>query len=139
MKSSNKMNLNKARQQIIHIEGAGHKVCMYTDYHWLINGIDVCPTSKKYKKGNKVERYNDLYDLFPVEKKVAKYSKKDSEFFGFDWSQNDTVDVTAYTLSQKVARARENTYCLADKPTWLPTWIYKKIIKHLLIQKHYGK
>ncbi len=60
-----KQALAEAQIQINQIEDDGHKVQMFTDYHWRIDGIDVWPSSRKYRKGDGVVRhYKKLTDIF---------------------------------------------------------------------------
>lgn len=55
--------LQEAEEQIYEIEDAGHKVDRFTDHHWRINGIDVWPSSKKYRHKEKVKHYQSLWDV----------------------------------------------------------------------------
>lgn len=64
MKLWKRNNLEKANTEIQEIEDAGHKVQMFTDWHWNIDGIDVWPTSKKYMRNGVVKVYEKLSDIF---------------------------------------------------------------------------
>lgn len=58
-----KVALEQARVDAIKIEDDGHKVQMFTDYHWRIDGIDVWPSSKKFMVGGVVRRYKRLENI----------------------------------------------------------------------------
>jgi|CXWL01.1.fsa_nt_gi hypothetical protein len=57
--------LEQARIDVNEVMDSGHKVIMYTDFHWKIDGIDVWPSALKYMKGGVIRRYEKLSDIFP--------------------------------------------------------------------------
>ncbi len=57
-------NLKEALEEMIELMDDGHDVFTYTDWHWRINGIDVWPSVKKFKKrGRPVQHYEKLSDV----------------------------------------------------------------------------
>ena len=58
--------LKWAEKQVIEIEDDGHKVLRFTDHHWRIDGMDVWPSSKKYKKYGVIKEYVKLKDIFKI-------------------------------------------------------------------------
>ena len=58
----------EAYEELEAFKDAGVEVKICKDYHWLINGIEVFPSTKKYRLNGVVGTYEKLSDLAKIDK-----------------------------------------------------------------------
>ena len=66
MKAWKKRAYAKALEEVVLLEDDGHDVYRYNDWHWRIDGIDVWPSSRKFRKKGSMfcKNYEKLSDIF---------------------------------------------------------------------------